>query len=116
MGWGHTTRMTRLQHVQRASHIALAQLHQTIYRSRQYLDILLLNHQVDQHPDIRLLERTEPEPRAARQQRGRQLVRVVCDDAEARVGRVLFHDAAERHLRGRRHGVGFVEDDQLEGA
>ena len=40
-------------------------------------------------------------------------MRVVGDDAEARVGCVFLHDAPQRHLRGRRHGVGFVEDDEL---
>lgn len=40
---------------------------------------------------------------------------VVCDDAEAGVGGVLFHDAAQGHLRRGRHGVGLVEDDELEG-
>ncbi len=36
---------------------------------------------------------------------------IVCDDAETRVGGIFFHYAAEGHLRGRGHGVGFVEDD-----
>lgn len=40
---------------------------------------------------------------------------VVCDDAEARIGRVFLHDAPEGHLRRTRHGVGFVEDDEFVG-
>ena len=69
---------------------------------------------VDQPPDVGLLQRREAEAGAAGQQRGRELVRVVCDDAEARVGRILFHDAAQRHLGRRCHGVSFVEDDEFE--
>lgn len=39
---------------------------------------------------------------------------VVCDDTEACVWGVFFHYAAEGHLGGRGHGVGFVEDDEFE--
>ena len=38
---------------------------------------------------------------------------VIGDDAEAGVGRVFLHYAAECHLGGRGHGVGFVEDNEL---
>lgn len=38
---------------------------------------------------------------------------IIRDDAEAGVGGVLLHDAAERHLRGRCHGVRFVEDNEF---
>lgn len=41
---------------------------------------------------------------------------VVGDDAEARVGGVLFHYAPQGHLSGRGHGVRFVEDDEFVGA
>lgn len=40
---------------------------------------------------------------------------VVCDDAEPGVCRVLLHDPTQCHLGGRGHGVGLVEDDELEG-
>lgn len=39
---------------------------------------------------------------------------VVGNDAEASVGRVLFHDATEGHLRCGSHGIGLVENDELE--
>ena len=107
--------MTRLQHVQRSPHIPLAQPDQTLDGVVLDPHALLLGHPIHQRPDVGLLQRAEAEARAARQQRGRQLVRVVCDDAEARVGRVLFHDAPQRHLRRVGHGVGLVEHDELEG-
>lgn len=59
------------------------------------------------------MERREAEARTAREERGGEFVCVVGDDAEAGIGCVFLHDAAEGHLRGGRHGVGFVEDDQL---
>lgn len=43
-------------------------------------------------------------------------MRVVGDDAEARVGRVPFHDSAQSHLCSRGHGIGFVENDKFEGS
>lgn len=107
--------MTRLQHVQRPPHVALAELDQAVHRLGLYPHMLLLDDLVDQRPDVRLLQRAEPEARTSRQQGRRQLVCVVGDDAEPGVGGVLLHDAAERHLRGRGHGVRFIEDDQLEG-
>ena len=41
-------------------------------------------------------------------------MRVVGNDAKPRVGRILLHDAPQRHLRHRGHGVRFVQHDQLE--
>ena len=38
---------------------------------------------------------------------------VVGNDAEASVGRVLFHNATESHLCGGGHGIGFVKNDEL---
>jgi hypothetical protein len=38
---------------------------------------------------------------------------VVRDDAESGVGSVFLHDSSESHLCGGRHGVGFIEDDEL---
>lgn len=40
-------------------------------------------------------------------------MRVIRNNAEPRVGRVLLHDPAQRHLRRRRHGVRLIEDNQL---
>jgi hypothetical protein len=39
---------------------------------------------------------------------------VVGNYAETRVGRVFLHDAAQGHLGCGCHGVGLVEDNQLE--
>lgn len=39
---------------------------------------------------------------------------VVGNDAEASVGRVLFHDATKGHLSCGGHGIGLVENDELE--
>lgn len=41
---------------------------------------------------------------------------VIGDDAEASVGRILFHDPPQRHLGCGGHCIGFVKDDELEGA
>lgn len=106
--------MASLQDVERPTHVPLAQLDQGLGRLGQDLDALLLNHLIDQHPDVPLLQRTEPKPCAPGQQRGAELVRVVGNDAEPRVGRVFFHDASQRHLRRIRHGIRLVENDQLE--
>ena len=108
--------VARLQHVQGTAHVALRQVHQRVDRVCGNIDALRGNNEVDDAPDVVGFERGEAEARAAGEQRGGQFVRVVGDDAEARVGGVLFHDAAERHLRRGRHGVGFVEDDELEAA
>ncbi len=40
---------------------------------------------------------------------------VIGDYAKAGVGGIFLHDAAERHLCGRCHCVGFIEDDELVG-
>jgi hypothetical protein len=106
--------MACLQHVERPPHVALAQPHQRIGRVRGDLDVLLLNYLVHEDTDILLLQGAEAEPCTPRQQSRAELVRVVCNDAEARVGRVLLHDAAEGHLSGVCHGVGLVKDDELE--
>ena len=106
--------MTGLQHIQRPSHIPLTQLDQALHRLRLYIDLLLLDDLIHQHPDIPLLQRGEPEPRTPREQGLGELVRVVGDDAEAGVGRVFLHDPTQRHLRRRGHGVCLVEDDELE--
>lgn len=42
-------------------------------------------------------------------------MRIVRNDAEARVGRIFLHDPAQRHLRGRCHRIGLVKDDELIG-
>jgi hypothetical protein len=39
---------------------------------------------------------------------------IIGDDTKSGVGRVLFHNPAQRHLRGSRHGISFVKDDQFE--
>lgn len=106
--------MARLKHIQRPSHIALTQLHQAVHSGRLYSHILGLDDLVDQRPNIRIFERTEPEPRTSRQERWRELVRVVCDDAETSISGVFLHYSAERHLRCCRHGISFVEDNKLE--
>lgn len=41
---------------------------------------------------------------------------VVCDDTEAGVGSVFFHDSSKSHLSGGGHRIGLVEYDELEGA
>ena len=41
---------------------------------------------------------------------------VVCDDTEASVGSVFFHDSSKSHLSGGGHCIGLVEYDELEGA
>ena len=112
--WKLTARVACLQHIQSSPHVALAQLYQALHRLLLDRHVLLLDDLVHQDPNIFRGQRAEAEARAPRQQRRAQLVRVVGDDAEARVGRVSLHDAAQRHLRGRRHGVGLVQDDQLE--
>jgi hypothetical protein len=40
-------------------------------------------------------------------------MRIIRNHTEPRVRGVLLHDAAQRHLRRRGHGVRFVEDDEL---
>jgi len=109
----HTGCVASLQDVQRPTHVSPTKPDKRLGRLGHNLDILLLNHLIHQHPDIRLLERTKPEPRAPRQQRGRELVRVIGNDAESRVDRVLFHDAPQRHLRRVGHGICLVQDNQL---
>lgn len=42
-------------------------------------------------------------------------MRVVRNDAEPCVGGIFLHYASQRHLGGRSHGVGFVEDNEFEG-
>lgn len=105
--------MACLEDIQSTAHVALAQPDQRVHRLGANLHILLVDNLDHQLPDVGLLQRTEAEARAAAQQRGAELVRVIGNDAEARVGRVLFHDAAQRHLRRVGHGVGLVEDNQL---
>ena len=39
---------------------------------------------------------------------------IVGNDTEPGVGGIFLHDAAQRHLCSRGHGVGFVEHDELE--
>lgn len=39
---------------------------------------------------------------------------VIGNDAEASVGRVLFHDATEGHLSGGGHSIGLVKNNELE--
>ena len=64
--------------------------------------------------DLLGLERPEAEARAARLQRGDDLVDVITDHAEARVLRVLLDYSAEGELRIVRHGIRLVEDHQLD--
>ena len=112
----HTTSMTRLQDVQSPPHVALAQSNQTVNGIGLNLDLFLLNDEIDQLPDIGLLERAKSESRASRKQGWRQLVGVIRDDAESGVCCVFLHDPSERHLCHGRHGIRFVQHDELETA
>lgn len=105
--------MARLQDVQGPTHIALAEAHQRLGRLWHDFDVLLLNDLVYQHPNILLLQRAEAETRAPGKQGRAELVGVVGNDAEARVGRVFFHNPAERHLRRVCHGISLVKNDEL---
>ena len=40
---------------------------------------------------------------------------IIGDDTEPRIGGILLHYPSQSHLCGRGHGIGFVEDDELEG-
>lgn len=112
----HTTGMTRLEDVQSPPHVAFAQPDQTVNGIRLNLDLFLLNDKIDQLSNISLLERTESESRASRKQGWRQLVGVICNDAEPGIGCIFLHDPSERHLRHGRHGIGLVQHDELETA
>ncbi len=59
----HTACMTRLKHVQSSSHISFAQPYQATDRIRLYVDLFLLDHNIDQLPNVWLFQGTEPEPR-----------------------------------------------------
>jgi len=100
-GWERkrlTARVTCLENIESASHISFRKLHKCIGGFRGDVDFLLLDDLVHQDPDILLLQRTEPEPRTSRQQRWAQLMRVIRNEAESRIGRVLLHDPSECHL------------------
>ena len=43
-------------------------------------------------------------------------MRVIGNNAESGVGGVFLHDPSQRHLSDGSHGVGFVEDNELEAA
>jgi len=109
----HTGCMASLQHIQGPPHVSAAQRDQGVRGLAHDLDIFFLDHFVHKHAYVDLFQRAEPEPSAPRQEGRGELVGVVGDDAEARIGRVLLHDAAKGHLRRVGHGIGLVEDDQL---
>ena len=99
-----------LQDVERAAHVAFAETDEALNRVFVDGDAFLRDHAVDEVPDVGVFERAEAEARAAGEKGGGELVRVVGDDAEARVGRVFLHYAPQRHLRRRCHRVRFVQD------
>ena len=130
--------VTRLEDVQRATHIALRKLQQSLLPLRRDLHPvtlpllaraerqsrietpkarihapLCLDVTINPLLDLRDGERREAKARAAALDGGDDLVDVVADDAEADVLRVLLDDAAERGLCRRRHHVGLIEDDEL---
>jgi len=108
--------MTCLQHVERPTHVALAESDERVGCLGQYLNILLLNNLVHQYPNVLLLQRAEAETSTTRQQGGTELVGVVGDDAEPGIGRIFLHDATQSHLGRVGHGISLVEDNQLEAA
>lgn len=77
-------------------------------------DVLLFCHGQDALPDVGVRERSEPEPRAAALQSRDDLGRIVRDQAEPRVARVLLDDAPQGELRVLGHRVALVEDHELE--
>ena len=114
--WERTARVTCLQHIQCSSHVTFAQLHQAVRSIWSDLDIFFLDHNIHQLSNIWLFQWAEPESRTPGQQRWRKLVGVICDDAEPGVSRVFLHDSSECHLSYCCHGIGFVEDNEFEGA
>lgn len=96
---GLTASMTSLKHVQRSPHIPLGQFGQRLRRLTRNIHLLLLNNPIHQHPNIPLLQRTKPKPRAPRQQRRGQLMRIIRNNTEPRVRRILLHNTPQRHLR-----------------
>lgn len=110
---GLTASMTSLKHIQRPPHVPLGQFRQRLRSLLRNIHRLLLHNPIHQHPNIPLLQRTKPKPCAPRQQRRRQLMRIIRNNAEPRVGRVLLHDPPQRHLRRRRHRVRLIQDDQF---
>jgi hypothetical protein len=59
-------------------------------------------------------QRGEPKAGAATLQGGNDFGHVIANQAEARVPGVLFNDAAQGELGVVRHGVGFVENNELD--
>lgn len=105
--------MASLQNVQAAAHVSFAELDKGVGGFGCDVHAFFLDHLVHQSPNIRLFQRTESKPRTSRQQCWGEFVSVVRDDAESRVGGIFLHDPSERHLCGRGHSVGFVEDDEF---
>mmetsp|Transcript_20112 Transcript_20112/g.41031 ORF Transcript_20112/g.41031 Transcript_20112/m.41031 type:complete len:217 (+) Transcript_20112:403-1053(+) len=102
-----------LQNVDYAAHVSVCQPHARIQTTLDVLDLLGIGD--DAHPLEALLaaERRETEASAARLEGGYDLGRVVTDEAEPRVARVLFDDAPQCRLRWGGHVVRLVEDDHL---
>ena len=61
----HTTSVTRLQHVQCAPHIPFTEPDQAVNCIGLDVHGFLLDHEIDQLPDIRLFQRAEAEPCAS---------------------------------------------------
>ncbi len=107
--------MAGLENVESAAHVAFAEGHERIDGVGGDVHLFLRDYLVDEGADGGFGEGGEAEASAAGEEGGGELVGVVCDDAEASVGGIFFHYAAEGHLRGGGHGVGFVKDDEFVG-
>mmetsp|Transcript_10662 Transcript_10662/g.33593 ORF Transcript_10662/g.33593 Transcript_10662/m.33593 type:complete len:202 (-) Transcript_10662:247-852(-) len=103
----------RLQHVEATAHVAMAEADARFDAVGRVLHALRLGDLGRARRRLRGRERCEAEARAARLERGDDLVAIVADQAEARVARELLHHATQRHLRRVRHRVRLVEHDEL---
>lgn len=109
-----TACMASLEHVQGTAHIAATQCDQAIDSLWLNTHVFLLNHLVNQDPDVLLFKWAKPEPSTTGKKGGRELVGIVCDNAKPSVGSIFFHDSTKSHLRGSCHRIGFIQDDELE--
>mmetsp|Transcript_11711 Transcript_11711/g.47286 ORF Transcript_11711/g.47286 Transcript_11711/m.47286 type:complete len:411 (-) Transcript_11711:24-1256(-) len=104
----------RLQQGHGAAHVALGALEDLVEDRVGVRDVLGLGDVVEARAHLVGRERSKPILGAPRGERLDDARDVVADEAEARHVRVGLHGAAQRALRVLGHGVGLVENDDLE--
>ena len=103
-----------LKDVENTAHVAAGEANESLLAVLCDFDPLYIRDVLEARQDLLGVERSEPEPSTPGLKGGNDLGQVVADQAEPDIVCELFNDASESVLGVGGHGVGFIQNDQLE--